>query len=1512
MRFKKGIKGIESGRSGKVIPSIIISVVVLFLAAAVLFSGTESPYTPVTGKCISCHNDTGYPADTDGDSVAAPYERPHNGTVMCEYCHGLDPHNLTYILPNGSYGDRSLSTGCPDCHIFTALKENNINFTSAPIIPALAHSSNPANGTIWGNYWNSSLNSSSSCNYCHGETKHNTTALGFINYLMLDENNTLNGSLGNTTWCADCHLNGTNPNYRGNLWSPPPPLITFDNTGRTRWINHTTFLTAGYRDSFCRPCHTANGMYAATSLNYSHDLGVGVNGGPACILCHFNGSGYHNIDIEAANMSVHSGMNAENATYAGVNAPNGACWACHDTDGNISNNPESLVMGDIYNTPKTCADCHLPNGTYYTQSAGWGGPTVSEHYFAGIGIKAGNSTSDISSCINCHENVSEMTIPNNDTDYGSFIGDGVRLTGGNMSFYHYGRPRPDIRTWGSGTTANCSYCHQNTTTSFAAAMTNAGYNSSILNHSISTASPDCFNSTCHGSGWLHNSTLGRPALTLPNSTFCLNCHSPKQEHNGSVNCTDCHIDTGSLDTIHPIKYVVNSGNFSASKSSAVNCTGCHMTQMANFTDAPVIPDFAHSNTPSAGIKWGTYWNNTSMTTACYYCHSKDVHNASLLGNVSLIKGSNIFNDPDLANSTWCIACHYNDNTSNYKGNLIDPEPPDILNTSGNVPSNASDGTPFYNHSDIENFNDSHCKNCHGSLLPDYNESSFNFSHRVSQGGGGPACISCHNKSAAGAPLNLRIDGSAIKKGVHRNLNSNASDSMSSDPINKACWACHGEGTEPDRHPARYKSPRTCGNSDCHSLSQSAYYENMVYSHFRNASLNGNPENTTNYNVTTKVECQECHINSVIIVDNTSLASVSHYGSKDKLVDSFNCRYCHIDKDNSDMWGGATLMNRNRTGLIELERERNKFSVSDGESIYLGEGYFLKLVEVTNTRDEALIQLAYGNRTVDETSLPAGRLYKYETGLVIDNSSVKTPVIMINITSIFKGGRSFIQFEGFRIKKVHSERESRNNTNCFACHLIRYKNEKTRYVAIDRESKQNSSDVIYYTDLFVDFMPENKSKIYYADENNVLDQLRSGEKYISYPDLQYLLKEGETWRIADKYTLKLNEVTTESKLAWLTLTINGAVAEDKVVTAGDRFNYTPGLVYKDTKTNVTVFTARVSSISQGTPNFVIISDVYAISPAVLNIGANSTISGYNTSWFYPGDTITTGRIPVDLHTPNLLADPGGWGDCVKCHDASLNLGIASIDAISTQLGKHSGLNRNASSKTILTDKIDRACWACHSKGEEPVAHPPANIEPRVCTSCHTYREEPYYDARYVGDETHGLEKDCETCHYMGSHNVVRFQVTPGIKAVTLSPEKPCKGDIVNLFAEAHSGHQMTIKNAEYFIDNVELSGNGAQFEPVDGVFDSQREEITARINTTGIAAGGHVIYIHAMERDNRWGAYYPVNLTIAETYFCSDILQEVRKSPLSEWAGIIYIILALFVVFLATYRKRIKWNFKFRR
>ncbi|MCZ7362736.1 MAG: S-layer protein domain-containing protein, partial [Candidatus Methanoperedens sp.] len=982
-----------------------------------------------------------------------------------------------------------------------------------------------------------------------------------------------------------------------------------------------------------------------------------------------------------------------------------------------------------------------------------------------------------------------------------------------------------------------------------------------------------------------------------------------------MDCWSCHQDPDDImyqAPAHGMKYPQANGTYQMyNKGIPANCTTCHVYNKINTSPnvATRIPVLNHSTDPSAGKKWGNYWNNTSMITACYYCHQDELHNSTpeLLGNVSIIKGVNVFKSNDMANSTWCRSCHY-DNGSYYRGNLLNPVPPEILNSSGKVPANASDGTQFYNHSEIKNFNDSHCLNCHGAALAGYLITTLNFSHSVSEGGGGANCISCHDINGIGAPLDRRVDASAIKQGMHKNLNRNATSSQSLDAINKACWACHGEGTEPSGHPQRYKNPRKCSNNDCHSLSQSQFDEPMVYSHFQNASLNDNPENSTNYNVTTGETCQICHINSLVRKDaNSDLALASHYGSSDDLVDSFNCRYCHLDKDNSEDWADATLINKDRISQIEFNKERNKLKVSEGEKLYLGEGYSLELLEISDKRGDALLQLLDGNEIVDKFLLGTGTRYQYEKEVTIDNATFKTPVITLNITSIFKGQNGgFIQLEGFRKRKLHTEKETTNNTACFACHLYRYSTEKKRYQVIDRESKE-PEDVIYYTKVFTDFDAENKSKIYFNDEEYIFTQLKSETgKFISYSAQEKYLKEGETWNISDNYYLKLNEVTTDSAEAWLTLTIDGVVVEEDVVKKGSEFKYTPGIRYRDdSERNVTVFYAKIDSISQGNPNFIILKGVKAISPEIKKTTVNTTLMGYNASWFKISDMFITGRIPENLHAPNLFTDQRNWADCVKCHDSSKELKIANMNAISTQLGKHSRLNSIAPNETILSDNIDRACWACHSEGVEPTIHSPTYIEPRICQSCHVLKEEPAYGAVDIGEEPHASEKDCEKCHYSGSHNLIRFEVSPVIKELELSQTRVRPGDSIKLVAKANAGYLMRIRAAEYFVDNMGENGKGTPLRPFDGTFDSQKEEITAEINTSGLSIGEHIIYVHAMERNNRWGVFYPVSFTVSDNYGVTDrirdstnsVILSVFKTKEASGLGIISIAITLIIVYL---------------
>jgi hypothetical protein len=318
----------------------------------------------------------------------------HNAGAQCTTCHGSDPHAITFAGGtdcischgtnysganpiarttlidistfnvsihkdiNSTPPNTANNDDCWSCHYLKDMNRQNIrkcadchekglpDFPTAPVIPdSLKHSSNPFNGSLWGLYWSSEQGS---CFYCHGNANHTAPApLGKINNLSIDPNNTRNGLLTTTTWCADCHYNDTvNTYYKGNQWFPTPPLINFNNTDKPGWMNHSSFLTSGYKDDNCKICHTLNGTYSATSLNYSHSLD---GGSFDCIGCHgINYTGANPkvsttlVDIYAFNESIHRNIN---------NTPldtltNDDCWRCHyQKDMNRQN-------------IRKCGDCH--------------------------------------------------------------------------------------------------------------------------------------------------------------------------------------------------------------------------------------------------------------------------------------------------------------------------------------------------------------------------------------------------------------------------------------------------------------------------------------------------------------------------------------------------------------------------------------------------------------------------------------------------------------------------------------------------------------------------------------------------------------------------------------------------------------------------------------------------------------------------------------------------------------------------------------------------------------------------------------------------------------------------------------------------------------------------------------------------------------------------------------------------------------------------------------------------
>ncbi len=165
-----------------------------------------------------------------------------------------------------------------------------------------------------------------------------------------------------------------------------------------------------------------------------------------------------------------------------------------------------------------------------------------------------------------------------------------------------------------------------------------------------------------------------------------------------------------------------------------------------------------------------------------------------------------------------------------------------------------------------------------------------FLHQVDEGvNGGPDCVSCHD---IGGMAPRKVDVSTMKNSIHANLNSGASNTTPlTDPIDKACWACHGDGSEPSEHPATYKNPKQC--EDCHT-GTTQFSAPLVAEHYY-----------AGQDLVVNAGCQDCHAKNEMLNANsdpdagTTNATISHYGRKrtDLVLNVngdivTNCYYCH--------------------------------------------------------------------------------------------------------------------------------------------------------------------------------------------------------------------------------------------------------------------------------------------------------------------------------------------------------------------------------------------------------------------------------------------------------------------------------------------------------------------------------------------------------------------------------------------------------------------------------------------
>ena len=444
---------------------------------------------------------------------------------------------------------------------------------------------------------------------------------------------------------------------------------------------------------------------------------------------------------------------------------------------------------------------------------------------------------------------------------------------------------------------------------------------------------------CHNP--MHNIT-NPCAVTERNSytedSHCTVCHKAMKKHDGEVGCTVCHSQDA-----HIKAYFNFNGTYSGDPG---DCSVCHEDELfdtilsqpkAGLYSGPtlnlLIPSpSTHSDNESAGQLWGDYWYNDEEM--CIFCHSKSYHTIETAGRIEDFKGDSIYNGLISADSFWCGKCHYVGNPDYLDMvnafNSSDLEiPPEITgnNTYWDNGSIILEEEPYINHSEKQydvNYSDDECKDCHGLMSMTHSDQ---FQHKVLVGSiGGSDCVDplCHGSTAKinNAPY---VNYTILKEGIHRNLNSNVSYTQTlTDLIDKACWACHANGSETDHRGLKPGKEPHC--KDCHFINRTTQGDD--YNRYYPVP-NPNVTEHTEYSIdiTTNVSgngsCYGCHNNSINQSHNdpdvTDWSMISHYGTNETLMtettNSSNCTYCHIDTGQTDdnltlrqMWGTPKPIN----------------------------------------------------------------------------------------------------------------------------------------------------------------------------------------------------------------------------------------------------------------------------------------------------------------------------------------------------------------------------------------------------------------------------------------------------------------------------------------------------------------------------------------------------------------------------------------------------------------------------
>ena len=845
---------------------------------------------------------------------------------------------------------------------------------------------------------------------------------------------------------------------------------------------------------------------------------------------------------------------------------------------------------------------------------------------------------------------------------------------------------------------------------------------------------ECHNSAPPG----HNNIIvGFNYVNAPYNS-CLSCHG--DPHNispgGGANCTECHLEggaytnwdgpilnkTGFFNSLH---YNIT-GDFDATNYTNISkvCWGCHVNyteQQINpmhtrpVSELPVCEDCHFNETPLNGqnltkippIQIPEHQPlgediQTNISTGCTLCHNNSLSIPIPTTKVKYAEAKNYvshyLNNKSLMtptiNTTDCMWCHV-DNSNNI---------------SWGRPTDPFNSTKL-NHTPFNLINSTDCYPCHISnevKVDGIPQAEFTFHNESMAPGAGKDCVICHDIDGM-VSEQFQIDVQAMNRSdaIHYDLNRGAA--VTADPNSVRCWACHGDGNgseaaQPDGHPINYTTPKNCVDQACHNFNQSIFNEPMVYEHIKHV------DDIENH-VSTTVNCQDCHKNSVMnnldthIPNDTSL--VSHYGSTYNLVNTSDCIYCHYDEDNAEEWGNAPDP-RNHTHYDHVEK-----TLVTGEPWYLMDNYVIRLIETTE--DTAVIHLEKYGARLDREFVSEGEYLEFEiSGIETDD----TTFVKLMVNNIFSAeGNYAVELSGDVLaSRLHKETQ---NNQCYECH--------------DREYRANLPDGRDYTILDKD------------DENVTLGLMLVNFK----EDDEKSLRMGEYWDLGEGYKLYVTDVNIKGiSAAHLKLYRNETLVQDAIINEGSIFTYEDWVLDRE----IVVFSAKLDLVFVGittAPPVVIIKDVRLIGSERKILDADLwALQTKTLLGSLPLDSIiTVGNEPETFHVYTI--SPGEYSsDCISCH-AGNGVAPIKIDLDTFKMGVHVDLNQNAYYNSFISDEANKACWACHANGSEPIEHPSpylGKFTPKTCRYCH---EHSRFDATQIFTHFQGSEistsSTCNDCH-----------------------------------------------------------------------------------------------------------------------------------------------------------------------